>query len=115
MKLNPKKCVFRVKSGKFLGFLVSERGIDANPEKVDAILNLPEPKNVRDIQKLTGKMAALTRFISMSAEKSLPFFQLLKGNKDFKWGEDQKKAFEEVKNHLKSLPTIARPEPNDLL
>ncbi|XP_056694872.1 uncharacterized protein [Spinacia oleracea] len=115
MKLNPKKCVFGVKSGKFLGFLVSERGIDANPEKVEAILNLPEPKNIRDIQRLTGKMAALTRFISKSADKSLPFFQVLKGNKTFKWGEEQEKAFKEVKNHLKSLPTIARPEVGDIL
>ncbi|XP_021864370.1 uncharacterized mitochondrial protein AtMg00860-like [Spinacia oleracea] len=115
MKLNPKKCVFGVKSGKFLGFLVSERGIDANPEKVEAILNLPEPKNVRDIQRLTGKMAALTRFISKSADKSLPFFQLLKGNKTFQWGPEQEKAFAEVKNHLKSLPTIARPEVGDVL
>ncbi|XP_056691831.1 uncharacterized protein [Spinacia oleracea] len=115
MKLNPKKCVFGVKSGKFLGFLVSERGIDANPEKVEAILNLPEPKNIRDIQRLTGKMAALTRFISKSADKSLPFFQVLKGNKTFKWEEEQEKAFKEVKNHLKSLPTIARPEVGDIL
>nr|XP_021860927.1 uncharacterized protein LOC110799950 [Spinacia oleracea] len=115
MKLNPKKCVFGVKSGKFLGFLVSERGIDANPEKVEAILNLPEPKSIRDIQRLTGKMAALTRFISKSADKSLPFFQVLKGNKTFKWGEEQEKAFKEVKNHLKSLPTIARPEVGDIL
>ncbi|XP_056694947.1 uncharacterized protein [Spinacia oleracea] len=60
-------------------------------------------------------MAALTRFISKSADKSLPFFQVLKGNKTFKWGEEQEKAFKEVKNHLKSLPTIARPEVGDIL
>lgn len=57
MKLNPKKCVFGVKSVKFMGFLVSKRGIDANPEKVEAILSLPDPKSTRDIMRLTGRMA----------------------------------------------------------
>ncbi|XP_056695059.1 uncharacterized protein [Spinacia oleracea] len=94
MKLNPKKCVFGVRSGKFLGFLVSERGIDANPDKVDAIMNLPEPGCIKDVQKLTGRMAALTRFISKSADRSLPFFNVLKQNKKFKWGETEKAAFE---------------------
>lgn len=77
MKLNPRKCVFGVRSSKFLGFMVSERGIDANPDKVKAISELPEPKSIRDIQKLTGRMAALTRFISKFAEKALPFFKVL--------------------------------------
>ena len=96
MKLNPKKCVFGVRSSKFLGFMVSERGIDANPDKVKAILDLQEPKTIRDVQKLTGRMAALTRFISKSADKVLPFFQTLRGNKKFEWGEIQKKAFVKV-------------------
>ena len=115
MKLNPKKCVFGVRSGKFLGFMVSERGIDANPDKVKAILDLQEPKTIRDVQKLTGRMAALTRFISKSADKALPFFQALRGNKKFEWGEIQKKAFVEVQNHLHGLPTMARPEVGEVL
>ncbi|XP_021863562.2 uncharacterized protein [Spinacia oleracea] len=115
MKLNPKKCVFGVRSGKFLGFLVSERGIDANPDKVEAIMNLPEPTCIKDVQRLTGKMAALTRFISKSADKSLPFFNVLKMNKKFKWGETEKTAFEAVKQHLQIPPTIARPEEGDTL
>ncbi|XP_021867331.2 uncharacterized protein [Spinacia oleracea] len=115
MKLNPKKCVFGVRSGKFLGFLVSERGIDANPDKVDAIMNLPEPGCIKDVQKLTGRMAALTRFISKSADRALPFFNVLKQNKKFKWGETERAAFEAVKRHLQVLPTIARPEEGDTL
>ncbi|XP_056698713.1 uncharacterized protein [Spinacia oleracea] len=115
MKLNPKKCVFGVRSGKFLGFLVSERGIDANPDKVDAIMNLPESGCIKDVQKLTGRMAALTRFISKSADRSLPFFNVLKQNKKFKWGEKEKAAFEAVKRHLQALPTIARPDEGDTL
>ncbi|XP_021757927.1 uncharacterized protein LOC110722934 [Chenopodium quinoa] len=67
MKLNPKKCVFGVRSGKFLGFMVSERGIDANPDKVNAVLEMKQPKTIRDMQRITGRMVGLTRFISKSA------------------------------------------------
>ncbi|XP_021713582.1 uncharacterized protein LOC110681765 [Chenopodium quinoa] len=115
MKLNPEKCVFGVRSGKFLGFMVSERGIDANPDKIEAILSVPEPKCIKDIHRLTGRMAALTRFISKSADKALPFFVILRQNKLFEWGKDQSKAFQAVKIHLRSLPTVARPEQGEIL
>ncbi|XP_056685805.1 uncharacterized protein [Spinacia oleracea] len=115
MKLNPKKCVFGVKSGKFLGFLVSERGIDANPDKVEAILSLPQPKSIKDVQRLTGRMAALTRFVRKSADRSIPFFNTLKQNGKFRWGETEERAFEKVKDHLRALPTIARSEEGDKL
>ena len=85
MKLNPKKCTFGVRSGKFLGYIITQRGIDANPKKVQAILDLPEPRCIKDVQKLAGMMAALSRFISRSADKSLAFFKVLKGIKEFKW------------------------------
>ena len=78
MKLNPSKCVFRVASGKFLGFMVSQRGIEANPEKVRAILDMATPKTVKEVQKLTGRVAALNRFVSKSTDKCLPFFKTLK-------------------------------------
>jgi hypothetical protein len=77
-KLNPTRCVFGVPSGKLLRFMVSHRGIEANPEKIDAILNMKPPKNVKDIQKLTGCMASLNKFISRLGKKGLPFFKLLK-------------------------------------
>ncbi|XP_021722675.1 uncharacterized protein LOC110690154 [Chenopodium quinoa] len=115
MKLNLEKCVFGVRSGKFLGFMVSERGIDANPDKINALLEMKQPKSIRDIQRLTGRMAALTRFISKSADKALPFFVVLRQNKSFEWGKDQADALEMVRNHLKSLPTVARPEPGEYL
>ena len=89
MKLNPKKCLFGVKSGKFLGFLVSQRGIDANPDKVQAALDLPEPKMKKDIQRLTGRMEALSRFISKVSDKGLPFFKALKCQKDIVWGKSR--------------------------
>lgn len=94
MKLNPNKCIFGVKSGKFLGFLVSKRGIDANPTKVQAALDLPEPKTKRDVQRLTSRMAALSRFISRASDKGLPFFKALKPPKlkELIWEGEQKEA-----------------------
>src|SRR3954471_4151227 len=79
MKLNPQKCVFSVTARKFLGFMVTNRGIEANPNKIKAILDLKEPRTLHDIQKLNGKLAALSRFLAKGAEKSLPFLKLLKG------------------------------------
>ena len=78
MKLNPGKCVFGVASGKFLGFMVSQRGIEANPEKVQAIINMALPKTVKEVQKLTGRIAGLNRFVSRATDKCLPFFKTLK-------------------------------------
>ena len=74
MKLNPAKCAFGVGSGKFLGFMVSHRGIEANPSKVQALLNLQFPKTVKDIQKLTRMITALNQFVSKSTDKCRPFF-----------------------------------------
>ena len=78
MKLNPSKCAFGVASGKFLGFMVSQRGTKANPEKVQAILNMTSLKTIKKVQKLTGKIAALNRFVSKAMDKCLPFFKTLK-------------------------------------
>ena len=78
MKLNPSKCVFGVASGKFLGFMVSQRGIEANPEKVQAIINMVSPRTVKEVQKLTKRIAALNRFISRAMDKCLLFFKTLK-------------------------------------
>ena len=78
MRLNPSKCVFGVASGKFLGFMVSQRGIEVNLEKVRAIINMASPKTVKDVQKLTGRIAALNKFVSRATDKCLPFFKTLK-------------------------------------
>ena len=76
MKLNPEKCVFGVPAGQLLGYLVSARGIEANPEKIAAIENMRRPRNVKDIQKITGCLASLSRFISRLGEKALPLYHL---------------------------------------
>ena len=82
-KLNPSKCIFGVPSGILLGYIVSARGIEPNPDKVSAITNMKQPTCIKNIQKLTGCMAALSRFISRLSEKGLPFFKLLKASERF--------------------------------
>ena len=83
MMLNPAKCVFGVPAGKLLGFLVSNRGIEANPEKIKAITSLTKPKCINDVQRLAGRIAALSRFISRLGEKAIPLYQMLKKTDNF--------------------------------
>ena len=77
-KINPTKCIFGVPVGKLLGFLVSEHGIEANPDKIEAITSLGKPTNINEVQRMAGRIAALSRFISRLGEKAIPLYQLLK-------------------------------------
>jgi hypothetical protein len=92
-KLNPEKCIFGVSAGKLLGFLVSYRGIEANPEKIKAIETMRPLAHFKDIQKLAGSLAALNRFISRLAERALPFFKLLRKSGPFSWTKEAEQAF----------------------
>ena len=83
LKLNPEKCVFSVRRGKLLGCMITERGIEANPVKIEAIRRMQPPTTQKGVQKLTGRLASLNRFISRSAKKSFPFFKVLKGSENF--------------------------------
>ena len=107
MKLNPSKCVFGVTAGKFLGFIVSQRGIEVNLEKVRAILELEPPRTVKAVQSLNGKVVALNKFVSKATDKCLPFFRVLK--KSFEWTDECQKAFEDLKKYLSSPHYLARP------
>ena len=98
MKLNPSKCVFGVTVGKFLGFMVSQRGIEVNLEKVRAILELEPPRTVKAVQSLNRKVATLNRFVSKATDKCLPFFRVLR--KYFEWTDECQKAFEDLKKYL---------------
>jgi hypothetical protein len=115
MMLNPKKCVFRVSSGKLLGYIVSSRGIDANPKKVEAIDKLQPPRTRKQIQKLADMMTALSRFISKLGEQGMPFYKLLCKSDGFQWDDQAAAAFIELKQYLKSLPTLVPPKPDDVL
>ncbi|KAL0394506.1 UNVERIFIED_CONTAM: hypothetical protein Slati_4416800 [Sesamum latifolium] len=75
LKLNPEKCAFGVSGGRFLGFMVTQRGIETNPDKIKAILDMGPPTNINEVQRLTGRIVALSRFISKSAKKGLSFFK----------------------------------------
>ena len=105
MKLNPSKCAFGVSSGKFLGFIVSQRGIKANPEKVRAILEMRSPRTTKEVQSLTGRVAALNRFVSKATDKCLPFFKTLK--KAFAWTDECEAAFQELKHYLSNPPLLS--------
>jgi hypothetical protein len=110
LKLNPEKCVFGVKKGKFLGCLVWTNGIEAKPSKIEAILCMELPKLRKSAQRLTARLASwLNRFILRSAERNLPFFEVLKSAKVFQWGPAQQKAFEDLKQYLIQLTTLTPP------
>ena len=85
LKLNPEKCVFGVPSGKLLGFFVSHWGIEANPDKIKAIEQIQAPRTVKDVRRLTGCVATLSRFISKSVERALPFFKILRKAGPMRW------------------------------
>jgi hypothetical protein len=86
LKLNPTKCSFGVSAGQLLGFLVSARGIEANPEKIQAILTMGKPTKLHDVQKLAGRIAALSQFVARFGEKALPFYSLMKkSDNKFEW------------------------------
>ena len=105
MKLNPKKCAFGVSSGKFLGFIVSQKGIEANPDKIQAILDMEPPKNIKEVQSLIGRVATLNRFVSKSTNKCLPFFKIFK--KAFEWMDESQKAFLDLKVYLTTAPLLS--------
>jgi hypothetical protein len=108
-KLNLEKCVFKVLVGKLLGFIVSHRGIEANPEKIEAIMRMEVPQSQKKVQSLTGCMAALSRFISRLGEKGLPFYKLLKKVDKFQWTAEAQEALEALKKFLTTPPVLKPP------
>ncbi|MDV3160361.1 MAG: RNase H-like domain-containing protein, partial [Sweet potato little leaf phytoplasma] len=109
MRLNPEKCVFGVQGYKFLGFMLTTRGIEANPDKCKAIMEMASPRSTKEVQRLAGRIASLQRFLPKSAEKSLPFFQALKKPNDFRWTAQCEHAFQQLKEFLTSPPILSKP------
>ncbi|GKV48231.1 hypothetical protein SLEP1_g55056 [Rubroshorea leprosula] len=108
MKLNPLKCTFAVESGKFLRYVVSKKGIEVNLKKVQAVQQMEPPKTVKDVQRLTGCVAALHRFIARLAERCLSFFKALREPKNFQWTDECQQAFDELKQYLASAPLLSK-------
>ena len=113
MKLNPSKCVIGVSSGKFLGFMVSQRGIEVNPDKIKAVLEMTPPRTIKEVQSLTGRVAALNCFVSRATDKCLPFFKTLR--KAFTWTDECQKSFEDLKLYLTSPPLLSPSQPSETL
>ncbi|GJY32254.1 reverse transcriptase domain-containing protein [Tanacetum coccineum] len=118
MKLNLKKCTFGMQEGMFLGYKVNAEGLKVCPYKADVVLNLPSPGCLKDVQKLNGKLASLNRFLSKSAEKSLPFFKTLKKctkKSDLQWTQKAEIAFKQMKKLIAELPMLAAPKEKEEL
>ena len=114
LRLNATKCSLGVGSGKFLGYMVTHRGIEVNPDQIKAINNLWSPRNPKEVQKLIGMAATLNRFISWSADRCKPFFLLINKWKGFEWTEECATAFQQLKDCLARLPIMSSPEPNEV-
>ena len=113
MRLNPTKCACRVSAGKFLGFIVNSRGIEANPDMIKAVLDMLPPSNVKEIQFLIGRIATLSCFVSKANDKCQPFFQVLK--RAFQWDTHCEEAFTALKTYMSSPPVLVSPSEGELL
>ncbi|XP_059670857.1 uncharacterized protein LOC132316394 [Cornus florida] len=115
IKLNPSKCSFAVLSGQFLGHIVNKRGIEVSPAQAKALVQNQEPKNRREVQVLTGRIAALSRFISRLSDKCKPFFDVIRSkNKDI-WGPQQQEALNQLKGYMAKPPILSAPKPGEVL
>ena len=109
MMLNSAKRIFGVPAGKLLGFLVFERGIEANPEKIKAITSLAKSACVNNVQRLACRIAALSRCISRLGEKAIPLYQMMKKIYNFVWSDAANEAFEALKKQLAEPSVLAAP------
>jgi hypothetical protein len=115
IKLNPEKCVFGVPRGMLLGFIISKRGIEANPEKITVITKMDPIRDLKGVQRVTGCLAALSRFISRLGEKALPLYHLLKKSEHFSWTLEAEEALAKLKATLSNSPILIPPTPGELL
>ena len=113
MKLNLAKCAFGILAGKFLGFIVNHRGIEANPGKIKAVLDMPSPSGIKEVQRLTRRIEALSWFVSRASDKCQPFFQVLKNA--FQWDTKCEEAFSALKTYLSSPPILVSHVEGELL
>ncbi|KOM40249.1 hypothetical protein LR48_Vigan04g044700 [Vigna angularis] len=110
MRLNPAKCTFGVPAGKFLGFLLTTRGIEANPDKCRTILEMRSPQKLKKVQRLVGRLTSLSRFIPKLAERIKPIVRIMKKSAGTDWDDQCEQAFNEVKSILISPPVMGRPD-----
>jgi hypothetical protein len=109
LKMNPPKCAFAVQLGVFLDFVVRHRGIEIEPKKIKAILNMPPPQELKDLRKLQGKLAYIRRFISNLSGRIQPFSKLMKKGAPFVWDEECQNGFDSIKRYLLNPPVLSAP------
>jgi hypothetical protein len=115
IKLNPEKCVFAVPRGMLLGFIVSKRGMEANPEKITTTTRMGPIQDLKGVQRITGCLAALSNFFSRLDEKALPLYHLLKKSKHFSWTLEAEEALAKLKATLSNSPILVPPTPGEPL
>ena len=115
IKLNPAKCAFGVSVGRFLGFMMTQRGIEANPSQLKAILESPAPSSRKEVQQLTGRLAALGRFISRVTDRLKPFFATIREANWAGWNEECDRAFTQIKQYLAEPPILSSPDTGETL
>ena len=115
MKLNPSKCAFGVSAGWFLGFMVTQRGIEVNLAQLKAILESPAPNSRKGVRQLTGRLVALGRFISWFMDRLKPFFSTLKGANQVGWNDECDQAFMVIKQYLAEPPVLTSPKAGETL
>ena len=98
--LNAEKCTFRIRAGKFLGYLITGLGIEVNPDQIEAMKHLKPPSNPKEVQMLTRMLVALNRFISKFVDRCRLFYQLLRKWRGFQWDEECEKDFQNLKEYL---------------
>ena len=115
MRLNLSKCVFGVEGGKFLGFMLTHKGIEANPDKYEAISTMRSPTNLKEAQRLVGRLTSLSRFLPRLTEKIRPILKTLKKAEKFKWDHNCEEAFNEIKMVVSSTPILEKPKTSSWL
>ena len=115
MKLNPSKCTFGVSVGKFLGFMVTQRGIEVNLDQIKVVIETSAQSSKKELQRLTGRLVALGHFIARFMDKLRPFFLMLKGADTIGWTEDCQSTFEEIKHYLTLPPILSSSQPDEQL
>jgi hypothetical protein len=115
VKLNPKKCVFGDLRGMLLGFVVLERDIEASPDKISPIMDMGPIKNLKGVQRVTGRLTTLSRFIAKLGERNLPLYKLMKKSDHFTWTPEAQEALDSLKNTLKNPPILTAPTTEELM
>ncbi|PKI42443.1 hypothetical protein CRG98_037174 [Punica granatum] len=112
LRLNPAKCTFGIKSGKLIGFVVNEKGIEVDPDNLKAIMKLPPPSTVHEVRSFLGRLNYIARFITNLTDKCQPLFHLLRKNAAFEWDDECQKDFDTVKAYLVQPPVLVPPSPD---